>query len=379
MSECNCDIVIDAGYVSESVMHRIGAALVLASAVALSVIAFGMTERAIDGAVASDFAVSRGGALVIDSAVVSDSVAFRANGLSVIVERARARSAVKHTASMVVIDSAASADSLADGLVTVLADSATASSVLAHSGRGGNVAIDRGRVRDFEVRRFASEVLGTAQADSLVISSARTVTLAIDAAHAASQTLDDAVSASIDISAARAESWVVSGATGSQSVIDEAWSDDFTTEIMPGVIWTCESDTFGMSCFSGDKLSALASIDGRLVGAAPAGIQEFDGAPYGGKICTGLTDFELPSMKRAFFAYVGYRGSPLVLSVGNTGSGQEETFIYPLPEKRADTAIAGKFKLGRGARSRYWRVGVSGPSFELHSAELVITETSRNV
>jgi hypothetical protein len=276
------------------------------------------------GAQASDWAISARGGRLIDSAQATSLVQSHTAATGVLTSTARARDMLLARQDDAVVDSATVSDS-ASGSARVqgaLGDEAAASDLLVDAVSLGVAVIDQGR------------------ADSFVEGSAHAVDVLGDSGFAADQ-------------------------------VEDGYA-------LPSV-WTCEAATFGMSRLLPGGVRDLAVVDGLLCACSPDGLVVFDAPAAAPRIQTGLTDLGSPVMKRSTFAHVGYTGDPVTLAVGNTGSGQEETYQYQLPARQASAATASRQRLGRGARSRYWRITLTGTAFQLHDVALEIELTSRKV
>lgn len=180
---------------------------------------------------------------------------------------------------------------------------------------------------------------------------------------------------------AKATSFITAKLTASSIITEWAsgWSD--SPFAGAGTAYTCSVETFGMSMLSGVQINSVAEIGGALYGAGDGGLYVMDGSPGNAVIQTGLAD--LGTQERITYCYVGYEGpAGLSLAVGSTGLGAEATYSYELEQRTADTATAGRAKLGRGLRTRYARLTVSNNDeqhFQLHDLKLVTEQTSRRV
>lgn len=103
-----------------------------------------------------------------------------------------------------------------------------------------------------------------------------------------------------------------------------------------------------------------------------------DGDPIPWEIKTHVTDFDSPKLKTVQNAYFGGRVGPdatVTLSVGETA---DNSYSYTTP--RGQTAQNYRQVFGKGAKARYFSLGVSGEdSFELDSLELTVTELTRRI
>lgn len=152
--------------------------------------------------------------------------------------------------------------------------------------------------------------------------------------------------------------------------------------------WTANTDTFGMSEYAPFEATCPVVIDGELYAVTADGIVAFDDgtqAPrdYDSVIEWGLEDFGSAELKRPAYAYIAYECYDVALfTLGYIERGIEQSATCELPYRIADDVTAGRFRLGRGARSRHYRARIasfSGYPFVLHDVRLVIDETSRRV
>lgn len=380
MSECNCEIFIDSASARDSVAIKTSVSIVASAAIALSMLSFEVGAVLIDGGSAGTVHELSGGALLRDSAIASDSILLSGRSGARMTDRAKAREIVSASNVVFVADGAAASSFVTASARVNVTERASASSSLQPQAYAQMVCLDKANAYNVQDRRHRFEVIDCASASDLIRVGARAGLTVIEAAGAQAvfDLTETRSSFSVTDRAQAADSMQVQ-ASCSAALTDYVLADDFTSLVADAVVWTCPVESFGMSHFEAGALRGLASISGQLRGAGALGVFYNDAPPAGGCIETGLKDFESAAMKRATHAYVGYSGEPMTLHVGNTGSGAEQTYNYPLPLKQADSLVAGRFTLGRGAYSRYWRLGVSGPSFELHSIELAIAKTSRKI
>lgn len=103
-----------------------------------------------------------------------------------------------------------------------------------------------------------------------------------------------------------------------------------------------------------------------------------DGDPIPWEVETHTTDFDSPKLKTVQNAYFGGRlgpGATVTLSVGETA---DNSYSYTTP--RGQTAQNYRQVFGKGAKARYFSLGVSGEdAFELDSLELTVTELARRI
>lgn len=152
--------------------------------------------------------------------------------------------------------------------------------------------------------------------------------------------------------------------------------------------WTANTDTFGMSEYEPFAVTCPAVIDGKLYAVTDDGIVEFnddDRQPqdFDSAIEWGMEDFGTAELKRPSYVYIAYESFDVLnFTLGFVAAGYEEQAEYELPYRVADDVSAGRFKLGRGIRSRHFRVGFrsfAGYPFTLHDTRFLINTTSRRL
>ncbi|HAR04054.1 MAG TPA: hypothetical protein DCR72_00500, partial [Pseudomonas sp.] len=241
-------------------------------------------------------------------------------------------------------------------------------------------AQSKARVHDAILARFEDRVLDVVQATSATMGAVRVVTVVAEQGAAADMVLEVAQRDEILLASAGVTSFAQGSARTGDTVAEEGYAQGWLQDAYGHcTVWTCESATFGMSRLLVRPVQSLALVNGELCACSPEGLVVFDAPAAAPLIRTGLTDFGLPNMKRGLYAYVGYSGAPMTLSVGNTALGQEVAYSYPLPARTAEAETTSRAQLGRGARSRYWRFTLTGTTFELHDVALELAETSRKI
>lgn len=375
-----CDISTSAGYLNEAVTHTVGASI-LGSAVAASILTVALAVTTIEQAQAGDMHQERGAAQVMESAVVSDSVTTRTVATWSKIERARAGDRTYQ----VIEDNQLSAGlvvSVFDGVqISRTIEQGVVGDLYAHSTQATAYAASSVRGDGFFLARQGSQVQDGGLAQSFAAGAARATAMSLDSAQATSLLFESAsASAGLLLDHASASGFITGRVTALAVFQDEALVESFVRDAQASSdLWSCEAESMGMSRLLPGDLSSLAFVDGVLCACAEDGLVAFDVAATAPKISTGLTDFGSSSLKRAGYFYVGYSGQPVTLTVGMTPTGTEVAYSYPLPARAAGAPVPSRAKLGKGARSRYWRMTITGTAFELEDAELIFDETSRKV
>lgn len=171
------------------------------------------------------------------------------------------------------------------------------------------------------------------------------------------------------------------------AVRDAAYMDD--SVLMPfGYAWTANTENMAMSRYENWPFNSMAEVDGRLVALSPAGAYllergvDDDGESIPASMRGGMTDLGDGSLKRVSYAYMGYEGGKVSLTVGTTESGAEVSYTYSAMPRTATDPSAGRIKLGKGMRSRYWRFTIAnedGDDFMLFDMGVLIDGLSRKI
>lgn len=103
-----------------------------------------------------------------------------------------------------------------------------------------------------------------------------------------------------------------------------------------------------------------------------------DGDPIPWKVATHITDFGSPKIKTVQHAYFGGRLGPDATVTLSVGEKADNSYDYTTP--RGQTVQNYRQVLGKGAKARYFSLGVSGEDeFELDSLELAAMELARRI
>lgn len=231
----------------------------------------------------------------------------------------------------------------------------------------------------------------TVDATDTAIPSVIARSLASSSASASSAITSESDSrADLLVSAISASDTVLQNVTSSQFVIEDIEAD--SAVILGGMkqVWSVATDTMGMTRWNLElsnivthKDNWLALQDGNIVGMSWSMTYNSGTDPaIKSKIVSGLTDFNDPTLKHVTYFRAAYATEDtLSVKVSNTGSGNEVGFSYPLEPRTANALVPSRAKLGRGARSRYWRVEISNVDrpFELRDAWFEIDSLTRKL
>lgn len=103
-----------------------------------------------------------------------------------------------------------------------------------------------------------------------------------------------------------------------------------------------------------------------------------DGDPIPWEVATHITDFDSPKLKVVERVYFGGRLGPDATVTLSVGEKADNSYSYNTP--RGQTAQNYRQVFGKGAKSRYFSLSVSGEdTFELDTLELAVTELTRRI
>jgi hypothetical protein len=163
-----------------------------------------------------------------------------------------------------------------------------------------------------------------------------------------------------------------------------------------GGAWAASTDTFAMSRYTHKRIEAIAVIGGIIFAATADGIfamtgDDDEGEPIDALATTGMQDTATPatekaradtSLRHASYAYVAYSGGRMRFGIGITGNGVEERYFYDFPERTATAPTVNRTRIGRGARSRFWRFligNVEGDMIRVTDARVPLDPSSRRI
>lgn len=150
--------------------------------------------------------------------------------------------------------------------------------------------------------------------------------------------------------------------------------------------WTAPTDSFAMSRYELPLFNSITAAPGKVMLASDSGLyvrggMDDAGAPIVGYVQTGMDDFGNEYLKRVDHLYTGYTsGGSMKVDVGETSTGAEVVYTFTMPAHPATAPTAGRTKLGRGLRSRYYRFtfgNTDGEPLGLFDASVDTLNTSR--
>lgn len=153
--------------------------------------------------------------------------------------------------------------------------------------------------------------------------------------------------------------------------------------------WVVNTASLAPSEYRNFDFNSMARLGDRYYGVNDEGLFLLDGSddagdPIEASILTGQLDFGSSYLKRCEYAHVGYTASgELVMKVITTQDGARTERWYKAKTTVAGDDREGRFKLGKGVKSRYWQfewVNVEGADFELDRVEFTgLIELDRRV
>lgn len=173
------------------------------------------------------------------------------------------------------------------------------------------------------------------------------------------------------------------------TVQEEGFAD--ACPIMPddSAAWTANTDSWGMSRYTGLGFNSIAPIDGVLFAAGDLGLYRLDaddnsGMPIAAGIDTEVTDHGSAQEKRMGYLYAGAKtiGTLLWLATGMEG-GKPITYSYAFDARITGSGYGStRAKAGKGPKTRYWQHGIrnkDGADFRLDDVLVVFDLTGRKV
>lgn len=380
--ECLCDLVSESAQASESLFAVLGDVLAsVAVATAFTVSTVGQVVP--DQASAAEVVEERAAYIVVDSAQASDWAGEAVLSSNLVTDRARAREAIFHGVLEVAGDQAAAGEWMVEMPKASVLDSARASEEITGNAIGRLALTDAAQASGGFILGAQDLVEDAAAGTEQVVAGARVAEVVEDQA-VASDALEQesAVTADLVDDVLHATELAQGTVAGGQVVDDWGHAE---SEAVQGehVVWTCHTQTFGMSRLTLPEVNSFAAVGGLLLAAGPDGLYVADGAPLQSLVVTGLVDFGSPQLKRGGYLYLRYvAAGQLGVSVGVTSTGSEVTYDYALAARPDAAAVPGRVKLGKGLRSRDWRFTLRnepGRGFKLYDLQLMQDETSRRV
>lgn len=307
----------------------------------------------------------------------------------------------------------------AAAIVNVVADSLTISDAV-HQLIAGDVARDHLHISDsmaqhagiarlvdsLHISDRLSAQVSAILADSLTISDRMRLTGAVDRISD-SLTISDALVAvfhSFDV--ARDTLHISDAMTHRASISNVARdflfiSDDLGREVGNGGAWAAATDGYAMSRYVLPRIIAVGIVDDHVLVTAEDGIYVFEGDDDAGVDIdmhaeTGLMQVSVPEardinakdtgdprIKAASYVSMAYSGGRLRFGIGITRSGvSEQRYWYPFPDRAADVPTTTRVKIGRGAKSGFWRFlleNVEGDGFMVKEQRVLLEPLSRRI
>lgn len=148
--------------------------------------------------------------------------------------------------------------------------------------------------------------------------------------------------------------------------------------------WAVNTRSGGVTQYTAHPFNSYARYNGGYLAAGPDGLfllagDDDDGEAIAWSVVTGQHDDKKPWLKRLTEVLMGLRSTgPVKVRVWKDDN---ESYEYTLVNYREGVLHQARAKGGKGMRSRYYKVGVSGtgPALELDSMILNTPDTARKV
>jgi len=171
------------------------------------------------------------------------------------------------------------------------------------------------------------------------------------------------------------------------SFIEVGILNDYLVEAPAGQAWSAPTDIFAMSRYEHFPFNSMSAIGNFFVGANGDGLYLLAGdndagvqidAAMVGDLTDNVNGQKGPQsdarLRRAHTGWFGYSSNgTLRFILSETGTGAELRHEFEMPPRAALNTTAGRVKLGRGLRSRYFRHGfenVDGADFTLNDGRI---------
>lgn len=382
-----CEIVNDVGHGNERAFPGLSIAL-FAAVAALETLTLTTAISVSDSAQAAETVAPHGYTLINDAAQARDTLSATSASIYLARDTGDGRDRLRLTLVENIQDDAQASETTTFLPAYLLADAGSTGDAVTPSATASLILRDNGHATGTYTRRTMATLTDGGEADETVYAGATQGDAIHDAASAADALTERAVSRITARDAAHGRATLLAGQSSAVTIRDQATA--YGAALLPslGTGWTCNTDTFAMSQYDPFAYRDPVVIDGVLYAIGDNGLVAFDGDDDEGKafdtlIRWGLQDFGAEQLKRPSYAYVGYQsGAPMIMRVGHVSAGTEQTLEYSLPARIAVDAVPGRFRLGRGIRSRYYRFsfeGAPGAPFTLHAMNVNLDTTSRRI
>jgi hypothetical protein len=312
--------------------------------------------------------------------------------ISLLASNAKAQSLVFSKESVLVEETAEADSTVIDRVVALTVERATASSTVLQATTASFLISETAKAQSsVPFPAGVTVVEEHATAASAAFAGVIAHSLAASSALAQSEiTSESDQRASVLESSASAHSAIFQQVEAFQMVMEEAEADAEVLQGGQGQVWSASTDSMGMTRWDAELTHINAFRNGWLA-LQNGNIVKLDWSmAYSrgvdpvikSRAVTGLMDFNDPTLKHVTYFRASYAtADTLSVKVSNTGSGNEVGFVYPLEPRTANALVPSRAKLGRGARSRYWRVEIANVEspFELRDAWLEIDSLTRKL
>lgn len=148
--------------------------------------------------------------------------------------------------------------------------------------------------------------------------------------------------------------------------------------------WAANTRHAAVTEYTSFPFNSFARYNGVVLAAGPDGLyrlggEDDEGTAISWYVVTGQSDDKKSALKRLTEVLMGLRFDGAVKV--RVWKDDDTMYEYTLPNFREGVLHQARVKTGRGLRSRYFKVGVSGtgPTLELDSLQLIMPDTKRRV
>ena len=341
-----------------------------------------------DSAVAADGAPADQLTIVAhDTAVAGDETAQALAALNRLGDRAMVGEVVALRLRTLAEDTASASDGAAGVLGVLAVEAARATDEAQGHNRARSQVGDTVRARDFAQVIWRDLLVDQARATDEALGRARVVTLAEDWAVAGDGADANADAVFLVLDAARAwEEAQVFNLRARTLVVDAATADDLAIQWGDfGQAWTSNTDTWAMSRYAPFTFTALAVVDGVLVGCAEDGVYALDGLneQIAAVVATGKLDMTGRTLSIPVESHLEYALAGIAtVDVTTTQDGAPETYSYPLDARPlAEDLTNARAEFGRGLLGRHfaYTLRLTGTHAHINDWSVLIAPSNRSI
>lgn len=363
MTIVTCDIVESAA-AAKDVLKAEVTTLLPTVAYAKSMMIWSISSLLVTSAVAVDAAYLQPVANIVERAVATDAAVQRADLSMLVVERARATDTEFVLPEALVVDQARGTSAVILSRDVGVVERARATDAITYNRAATVLTTERARARDVLFGFNDYDIVEhAAGASTALLSSSFAQTVTERAAGADELLVGGAV-----------EFVFTERAAGSVSLLTQTIASAYVTERLAArdkllidtltMAWAMNTESFGMTRYTGLPFSSLAVVNGRVLGLGDTGLfvlegENDDGVQIDALVTTGLSMLGDSAVKRIPEIYfTGSMQDEMSLAVGVYGA-KKGTYTYTVPKRTADAPRGNRAVLGKGLASVYWKFTIT--------------------